>query len=80
MATTLVPIHRSGAHQRSLQMHDINDAYAEIRRHANLETGKMPHRLMQFSDYPTDPIVKFVIINGDAVEVVDVKGFNRIRI
>jgi hypothetical protein len=77
MAITLVPVHASGAHQRSLQVHSLSEAYVEIKRHAGRSVGKNLNSNVLFQSFYTDPIVKFVLINLDASEVIDVKGFNR---
>lgn len=73
MAITLVPIHESGGHQRSLQVATINDAYEEIRKHAKWRLSTL------FTKASYDPIVKFAIINGDKAEVVDVATFKKFK-
>lgn len=82
MAITLVPIHKSGAHQRSLQVASMNDTYAEIRRHAKIASGEKTvlNNNVMFQSSIHNPIVKFVIINDDKVEVIAVNGFNRINV
>jgi len=78
MAITILPIHKDGQHQRSLQMMSINDAYTEVRRHTRqLETGKHAANTLFYAE-PSNPIVKFVIVEGDSVELVKVAGFNKL--
>lgn len=81
MSITIIPIHENGAHQRSLQVSTVNQAYVEIRRHADKqEKGKPLNSNVMFAATDSNPITKFVIINGDAVEVIAVIGFNRLRV